>query len=52
MLEEMPESVEHLIVLLTFQCFQIPLALRMFAIWDFVVGIFARKDMPNMNRVP
>ena len=37
--------------LLTFQCFQIPLAPRMFPIWDFVESIFARKAMLNMGWV-
>ena len=42
-------SVEHLIALLT-QCFQTPLTPRMYPVWDFVVGIFARKAL-NMGRV-
>ena len=37
--------VEHLISLLTPQFFQIPLTPRMFPVWDFVVGIFARKAL-------
>ena len=32
-------SVEHLIVIINFQCFQFPLT----HIWDIVVGIFAQK---------
>ena len=44
-------GVEHLIALLTPQCFQIPLTPRMFPVWDFVVGIFARKALLNMGRV-
>ena len=41
-------SIEHLmIVLLTLQCFQIPLVPKMFPVWDFVVGIFA-----NINIIP
>ena len=35
----LPVGVEHLIALLTPQCFQIPLTSRMFPAWDFVVGI-------------
>ena len=44
-------GVEHLIALLTPQCFQIPLMPRMFPVWDFVVGIFARKALLNSGRV-
>ena len=46
-----PVGVDHLIALLTPQCFQIPLTPRMFPVWDFVVGIFARKALLNMCRV-
>ena len=38
-----PVGVQHLIALLTIQCFQIPLTTRMFSVWDFVVGMFVRK---------
>ena len=31
--------------------FQIPLTPRMFPVWDFLVGIFARKVLLNMGRV-
>ena len=44
-------GVEHLIALLTPQFFQIPLTLRMFPVWDFVIGIFARKALLNMGRL-
>ena len=44
-------SVEYLIGLLTSQCFQILLTLRMFPVWDIVVGIFARKALLNSGRV-
>ena len=44
-------GVEHLIALLTPQFFQIPLTPRMFHVWDFVVGIFARKALLNSDRV-
>ena len=44
-------GVEHLIALLTPQCFQILLTPRMFPVWNFVVGIFARKALHNMGRV-
>ena len=30
---------------------QIPLTPRIFPVWDFVVGIFTRKALPNMGRV-
>ena len=50
-LYSMPVGMEHLIALLTPQCFQIPLTPRMFPIWDFVVGIFARKTLLNSGRV-
>ena len=30
---------------------RIPLTPRMFPVWDFVVGIFARKALLNMGRV-
>ena len=33
----MPVTVEHLIALLCFQYFHIPLALRMLPVWDFLV---------------
>ena len=46
-----PVGVEHLIALLTPQRFQIPLIPRMFPIWDFMVGIFARKALLNMGWV-
>ena len=46
-----PVSVEHLIAILTSQCFQIPLTPRMFPIWGFVGGIFAWKAQLNMGRV-
>ena len=46
-----PVGVEHLITLLTPKCFQTPLTPRMFPVWDFVVGIFARKALLNMRRV-
>ena len=46
-----PVGVEHLIMLLTPQCFQISLTLRMIPVWNFVVGIFARKALHNMPRV-
>ena len=46
-----PVGVEHLIALLTPQCFQIPLTPRMFPVWDFVVGIFAQKSLLNSGRV-
>ena len=46
-----PVGVEHLIALLAPQCFQIPLTPRMFPVWDFVVGIFARKALLNMGQV-
>ena len=36
------EQPDH-VALLTFQCFQILLTPRMFRVWEFVVGIFARK---------
>ena len=42
-------GVEHLIALLTLQCFQIPLTPRMFPVWDFMVGIFARKALLNQD---
>ena len=42
---------EHLIALLTPQSFQIPLTPRMFQVWDFVIGIFARKAVLNSGRV-
>ena len=41
--------MEHLIALLTLQCFQILLKLIMFSVWDFVVGIFVRKANLNMG---
>ena len=44
-----PVGMEHLIALLTPQCFQIPLTPRMFSVWDFVAGIFARKALLNMG---
>ena len=44
-------GVEHLIALLTPQRFQIPLTPRMFPVWDFVVGIFARKALLNSGQV-
>ena len=44
-------GVEHLIALLTPQCFQVLLMPRMFPVWDFVVGIFARKALLNSGRV-
>ena len=44
-LKVLPVSVEHVIALLAFQRFQILLTPRMFPVWDFVGGIFARKDM-------
>ena len=44
-------GVEQLIILLTFQCFQILLTSKMFPVWDFVVGIFVRKAMLNMGWV-
>ena len=47
----MPVGEEHMIALLTPQCFQIPLTPRMFPVWDFVVGIFARKALLNSGRV-
>ena len=47
----LPVGVEHLIVLLTPHCIQIPLMLRMFPVWDFVVGIFAQKALLNMGLV-
>ena len=47
----LPVGVEHLIALLTSQCFQIQLTPRMFPVWDFVVGIFARKTLLNMGHV-
>ena len=43
--------VEHLLELLYFQCFQISLATRIVHIWDFLVGIFARKAMINVGWV-
>ena len=45
----MPVGVEHLIALLTPQCFQFPLTPRMSPVYDFVVGIFARKALLNMG---
>ena len=48
---ELDKCVEHLIALLTPQCFQNPLTPKMFPVWDFVVGIFARKALFNMGRV-
>ena len=45
-------GVEHLIALLTPQCFQIPLTPRMSLVWDFVVGTFVKKALLNMDRVP
>ena len=42
-------SRKHLIVLLTFQCFQILLVPRLSSVWDIVVGIFAQKSKLNMN---
>ena len=50
-LNTLPVGVEHLIALLTPQCFQIPLTPRMFPAWDFMVGIFARKALLNVGRV-
>ena len=47
----LPVSAEHLIALLTSQSFQILLTARMFPVWDFVVGIFARKALLNSGRV-
>ena len=47
----MPVGVEHLIALQTPQCFQILLMPRMFPVWDFVVGILARKAMLHMGWV-
>ena len=44
-------GVEHLIELLTSQYFQIPLMPRMFPVWDFVVGVFARKVLLVMGWV-
>ena len=44
-------GVEHLIALLTPQSFQVPLTPRMCPVWDFVVGIFARKALLNSGRV-
>ena len=44
-------NMEYLIALPTFLLFQIPLAPRMFPVWDFVVGIFIQKSMLNMNWV-
>ena len=49
LLDYLPVGVEHLIALLTSQCFQIPLTPRMFNVWDFVVGIIARKAKPNIG---
>ena len=46
-----PVIMEHLIALLTPQCFQIPLTSRMSPVWVFVVGILARKALLNMGRV-
>ena len=37
--------------LLTPQCFQISLTPRMFPVWDYMVGIFARKILLNSGRV-
>ena len=34
-----------------YQRFQIPMAPRMFSAWDFVVGIFTWKVLPNMGWV-
>ena len=42
-------SMEHLIALLTFQCYQIPLAPRMFSDWNLEVRIFAQNTELNMN---
>ena len=39
----LPVSVENLIALITFQCFQILLTPRIFPVWDLVVDIFPRK---------
>ena len=45
----MPVSMEHMIVLLAFQCFQIPLSSRPFPVWDFDVGVFSQKTTFNMR---
>ena len=37
-----------MIAILTFQCFQIPLAPRIFPIWNFLVELLARKTMLNL----
>ena len=36
---------EHLTLLLNFQRLKIPVAPRIFSVWDFVVKIFVRKAM-------
>ena len=50
-LNKTPVGMEHPIALPTPRCFQILLMPRMFPIWDFVVGIFARKALLNMDWV-
>ena len=44
-------ALYDLIALLFFKRFQIPLVPRIFPIWDFMVGMFARKIMLNMDWV-
>ena len=44
-------GVEHLIVLMAPQCFQISWTPRISPVWDFVVGIFAHKAVLDMGRV-
>ena len=45
-----PVSMEHLIALLTPQCSEIPLMTpKMFPVWDFVVRIFGRKPLLNID---
>ena len=46
-----PVCMEHLIALPTSLCIKILLKPRMFPVWDFVVGIFARKALLNSGRV-
>ena len=43
--------MKNLIMNRTFQCFQIPLRLELFPVWDFVVRLFDRKAILNRGWV-
>ena len=49
--DKIPVIVENLIELLISQRFQIQLTPRMFPVWDFMVGVFARKAILDMGWV-